>query len=235
LFAREFIRQHQRHGVLTSIKHFPGHGSSMDDTHHGIADVTQTWSEEELKPYQTLIDEGYAESVMTSHIVNKKLDATGNPGTLSYDIIDGILRKKLNFQGVVFTDDMQMHAITQYYGLEEAIRLTILAGVDILTFSNNISGSQDRTVDKVHSIIRSYVENGIIPRERIEESFRRIMELKRRLSTTTSDYYRKNWTEAKNESDQLKIIIENQKKQIIELKNIKSDPADSGKKKKRTK
>jgi len=162
------------------------------------------------------------------------LDASGNPGTLSSDIIDGILRKKLNFQGVVFTDDMQMHAITQYYGLEEAIRLTILAGVDILTFSNNISGSQDRTVDKVHSIIRSYVENGTIPRERIEESYRRIMNLKKRLTMSTADYYRDNLSEARKEAAQL--LGENEKNQqyILELESqLNNTPTKkSGKKKK---
>jgi beta-N-acetylhexosaminidase len=83
---------------------------------------------------------------------------------------------------VVFSDDMQMHAIAKNYGLEEAIRLAILAGVDIMTFSNNISGSDQRTVDKVHSIIREMVDSGTITKGRIDESFRRIMNFKRRLS-----------------------------------------------------
>ena len=190
LFAKEFIRQHQKVGVLTALKHFPGHGSSKDDTHLGIADVTQTWSEDELKPYRFLINEGYAESIMSAHIVNKKLDDSGNPGTLSAKMIDGLLRDKMNFQGVVFSDDMQMHAITKHYGLEEAIKLSILAGIDVLTFSNNISGSQERTVDKVHSIIRSFVEDGTIPRERIDTSFRRIMALKSKIGNSNVDYYK---------------------------------------------
>ncbi len=108
--------------VLTALKHFPGHGSSKDDTHLGIADVTNTWEERELKPYQILIDSGYADAIMTSHIVNRKLDKQGNPGTLSAHILDSILRKELKFNGVIFTDDMQMHAITKHYGLEEAIK-----------------------------------------------------------------------------------------------------------------
>src|SRR5687768_7194002 len=115
VFAKEIIKQHHRYGVLTSLKHFPGHGSSKDDTHLGIADVTNTWEERELKPYKILIDSGYADAVMTSHIVNKKLDKQGNPGTLSSDILTGILRDGLQFKGVIFTDDMQMHAITKHY------------------------------------------------------------------------------------------------------------------------
>jgi beta-N-acetylhexosaminidase len=158
LLAKEFIKQHRRYGVLTSLKHFPGHGSSKDDTHFGIADVTNTWTERELLPYKNLIDSGYVDAVMTAHIVNKKLDTKGNPGTLSNDIITGILRNRLNFNGVVFSDDMQMHAISKHYGFEDAVRLAILAGVDIMTFSNNIAGTDERTVDKVHAIIKKMVE-----------------------------------------------------------------------------
>lgn len=181
LLAKEFIKGHRKFNVLTSLKHFPGHGSSKADTHLGIADVTNTWEKRELIPYQDLIDSGYVDAVMTSHIVNKKLDPEGHPGTLSDHILTGILRKDLGFDGVVFTDDMQMHAITKHYGLEDAIRMAILAGVDIMTFSNNISGSDERTVDKVHSIIRGMVKRGVISEARIDESFDRIMKLKREL------------------------------------------------------
>lgn len=181
LMAAEVIRQHRRFGVLTALKHFPGHGSSKDDTHLGIADVTATWDERELKPYQALIDSGLADAVMTSHIVNRNLDPDAHPGTLSDDILNGILRNRLHFDGVVFSDDMQMHAITKHYGLEEAIRLAVNAGVDIMTFSNNISGSDERTVAKVHGIIRNMVDNGQIEEDRINESFRRIMTLKQKL------------------------------------------------------
>ena len=189
IFAKEFIKQHHRYNVLTSLKHFPGHGSSKDDTHLGIADVTNTWDERELKPYKSLIDSGYVDAVMTSHIVNRKLDPEGNPGTLSANILDGILRKRLKFNGVIFTDDMQMHAITKHYGLEDAIKLAVNGGVDIMTFSNNIQGSDERTVDKVHSIIKEFVKKGVIKKERIDESFARIMTLKRRLERANQTIY----------------------------------------------
>ena len=181
MLAKEFIIQHRKHGVLTSLKHFPGHGSSSADTHLELTDVTQTWNERELKPYKELISQGFADAVMTSHIVHRTLDADGRPGTLSEPIINGILRKKLNFGGLIFSDDMQMHAITKHFGLEEAIKLAINAGVDIMTFSNNIAGSDERTVDKVHGIIRKMVENGTIQRARIDESYERIMRVKKNL------------------------------------------------------
>ncbi|HEY9047811.1 MAG TPA: glycoside hydrolase family 3 protein [Ohtaekwangia sp.] len=187
LMAKEVIRQHRKYGVITSLKHFPGHGSSKADTHLGIADVTNTWEERELKPYQLLIDSGYADAIMTSHIVNKKLDPKGNPGTLSTDVLTGILRKRLHFNGVIFTDDMQMQAITKHFGFEQAIKLAIQGGVDIMTFSNNIAGSDQRTVDKVHSIIRGMVDKGEITQARIDESFKRIMLLKKRLAENAAD------------------------------------------------
>jgi beta-N-acetylhexosaminidase len=203
LLAKEFIKGHRKYNVLTSPKHFPGHGSSKDDTHLGIADVTNTWEARELTPYQTLIDSGFVDAIMTSHIVNKKLDPKGNPGTLSTDILTGILRNRLHFQGVVFTDDMQMHAIAKNYGLEDAIRLAINAGVDIMTFSNNISGSDQRTVDKVHSIIRGMVTGGIIKEERIDESFDRIVKLKKQLGAADQ------MAELKHELEAVKMALEN--------------------------
>jgi beta-N-acetylhexosaminidase len=181
MMAKEVVKMHRKYGVLTSLKHFPGHGSSKEDTHFGVADVTTTWNERELKPYKMLLDSGYVDAVMTSHIVNKNLDAKGLPGTLSSDILDGILRKRLGFNGVVFSDDMQMHAISKNFGLEETIKLAINAGVDVMCFSNNIAGSDERTVDKVHAIIKKLVENGQVSPARIDESFQRILQLKMRM------------------------------------------------------
>jgi beta-N-acetylhexosaminidase len=183
MMAKEVVKIHRKYGVLTSLKHFPGHGSSKDDTHKGLTDVTTTWQDRELKPYQALIDSGYVDGVMTSHIVHRTLEPDGHPGTLSDDILTGILRNKLHFNGVVFSDDMQMHAITKHYSLEDAIKMAINAGVDIMTFSNNIAGSDERTSDKVHSIIRNFVTTGEIKPERIDASFKRIMQLKGKLVT----------------------------------------------------
>lgn len=185
LLSREFIKAHRKYNVITTLKHFPGHGSSKADTHLGIADVTNTWEERELKPYQILIDSGYVDAIMTSHIVNRQLDKAGNPGTLSSDILTGILRQRLHYGGVVFSDDMQMQAITKYYGLKEAIRLAVNGGVDIMTFSNNLPDRESRIVDVAHDLIRKMVESGEIKRERIDESYRRVMALKKRLTAGT--------------------------------------------------
>lgn len=232
IFAKEFIKGHRKFNVLTSLKHFPGHGSSKADTHLGVADVTNTWEKRELEPYQDLISSGYADAVMTSHIVNKKLDPEGHPGTLSDDILTGILRRELGFNGVVFTDDMQMHAITKHYGLEDAIRLAVLAGVDIMTFSNNISGSDERTVDKVHSIIRGMVTKGIITETRIDESFDRIMKLKNELIAEDRV------SELKRELETLRVSLENALQAVREVnqnleKPIQKEQPDNKKSRKK--
>lgn len=219
LYAKEFIKTHRKLGVITTLKHFPGHGSSEGDTHYGIADVTKTWQSKELKPYQSLIDSGYVDAIMTAHIVNKNLDAQSLPGTLSTQILDSLLRKTLKFDGVVFSDDMQMHAITKHYGFEEAIKLAVNAGVDILTFSNNIQGSEDRTVDRVHSIIKKFVMDGTIPANRIDESFQRIMKLKKRMSTSQADYFRAEWLKTQRELDVFKTKLKKSESELEMLKN----------------
>lgn len=230
MMAKEVIKQHRKYGVITSLKHFPGHGSSKEDTHFGVADVTNTWNELELKPYKVLIDSGYTDAVMTSHIVNKNLDAKGLPGTLSKEILDGILRKRLGFNGVVFSDDMQMHAISKNFGLEESIKLAINAGVDIMCFSNNIAGSEERTVDKVHSIIRKFVASGEIKPERIDESFQRILQLKARTGNKDVASYKAEIAKLQN---QIKLQTEG----LAKVSETKEEPAvdTTSKKKKRSK
>ena len=135
--AAAWIEAHQAQGVLTTLKHFPGHGSSRDDSHLGLVDVTQTWSRRELEPFAHLIGAGQADVVMTAHVFNANLDPRF-PATLSRNVIGGILRGELGYSGVVMSDDMQMRAISQYYGFDSAIEAAINAGVDILAFANNL-------------------------------------------------------------------------------------------------
>ena len=176
--AEEVIKAHNKNHIATALKHFPGHGSSMDDTHFGMADVTDLWNENELEPYKILIEKGLVNGVMSSHIVHRGLDQEGYPGTLSKKIITDVLRNKLNYQGVVYTDDMQMQAITKHYGLEQAVFRAIDAGVDMMIFSNNIQGSENRTLDTVHELIKKMISEGRISEERIDQSYQRIMTLK---------------------------------------------------------
>ena len=172
-----FIDEHQKRGILNGCKHFPGHGSATADSHLGLTDVTQTWSEIELEPYRQLIKAGKCPMVMSAHVFNQNLD-TAYPATLSHKILTGILRGQLGFNGVIVSDAMEMKAITEQYGQEEAIGLAINAGCDILVFSNNISEYNPDVVPDVVSIILALVDEGKISEQRIDQSYERIMQLK---------------------------------------------------------
>jgi len=172
------IKAHHEYNVKTVIKHFPGHGSSATDSHYGITDITKQWQFIELLPYKEVIQSGSCDAVMTAHIVNCRLDTTCLPATLSKVVMTDILRGVLGFEGVIFSDDMQMHAISKNYGLENAIKLSILAGVDVVVFGNNVTQSYRTTSTEVHAIILKLVKSGEISEDRINESFQRIMELK---------------------------------------------------------
>ena len=179
--ARIFIKAHQKKGVLTVLKHFPGHGSSGTDTHHELTDVTQVWKPNELIPYADLIRDHKADGVMTAHIVHCGLDTACLPATLSHAIISGMLRDSLGYNGVVFSDDMQMKAISSYYGLDSAVFLAISAGVDILVVANNVKGATSHQATELHQMITDMVASGRIPESRIRESYLRIVEMKKRV------------------------------------------------------
>lgn len=176
-----FVDAHDLFGVASVVKHFPGHGSSMADSHLGLADVSHTWKFEELMPYKMLLDSGKVHAVMTAHIVNEVLDDRKLPATLSDKVIKNVLRGFLGYDGVVISDDMQMKAISARYGLKEAIRRAIIADVDILLFANNVPDYDLVTADQIHSIIKELLKNGEISEERIAKSYERIVKLKKDL------------------------------------------------------
>ena len=188
--AYEVIDQHNKHGVVPVLKHFPGHGSSRSDTHLGLTDVTETWQIEEMYPYSALIDSGVVKAVMTAHIVNQSLDVTKNPATLSKRVVTGMLRDFLGCKGVIISDDMQMGAINNEYGLREAIRLSIDAGVDMLMFANNVQDYNRISASTVHGIIKDLLFEGIITRERVYQSYKRIMKLKAETGLCDENYFR---------------------------------------------
>lgn len=178
--AEKFIDAFQSYGVLCTLKHFPGHGSSTNDSHLGMVDVSRTWIEDELFPYKQLILKEKVDAVMTAHVFIKHLDPK-YPATLSKPIITGLLREKLKYDGVVISDDMQMGAIAKEFGLESAIFRAIDAGVDILAFANN-SIFDAAIALKAGEIIKNLIKNKKISEQRIDESFRRIMDLKKRVN-----------------------------------------------------
>lgn len=179
--AQAFSGAMRQRQVIPTLKHFPGHGSAGGDTHLGVTDVTATYNREsELAPYRELIGGGYDGAVMTAHIVNRNLDTTARPATLSPPIISGLLRQELGFAGVVVSDDMQMGAIVAEYGPEEAAIAAVQAGVDIILLANQQGDYDLQRVYWVRDALMQAVADGVLTEERIYQSAERILALKER-------------------------------------------------------
>lgn len=179
--ASIYVWEHRKRGVLTSLKHFPGHGNSLADSHFGLTDITSTWSERELYPYQSLMERELCDAVMVSHLYNANFDEE-YPATLSRKILQGILREQLGWDGVVVSDDMQMRAITDHYGFEEAVTLGLNAGVDLFIIGGNIKRENYNVVDKFISVIESGIASGAISMETLDRAVSRVDRLIERLN-----------------------------------------------------
>lgn len=181
-FAESFINGLHSGGILSSLKHFPGHGSSHGDSHLGFTDVTDSWDKSELYPFSKLIDDGKPDMVMTAHIFNSKWDRE-YPATLSRKVINGLLRRKLGFDGIVITDDMQMQAISGEFGFKEGIYRAVKAGADILLFGNNLIHEPGLGV-KAAATLKQLVREGRLTKHRIKLSYERIMRVKQRMAVS---------------------------------------------------
>ncbi len=194
--AQQFIKAFNAKGIITALKHFPGHGSSQDDTHIGLVDVTQSYQKDkELLPYQLLIKNGYQDLIMTTHVINGQIDqtqckkgpiensSTWCPGTLSRATLKELLRDKLGFKGVIVSDDMTMGAIRKEYPLDIAFEKAINAGVDMFIISNNY---EDNTTLVINTIAQ-LVKEGKVSEAEIDRAYHNITELKkRRLQSQTA-------------------------------------------------
>jgi beta-N-acetylhexosaminidase len=174
--AKVLIDSHLKYRVLTVGKHFPGQGSSGEDTHEGFIDVSDSWSDIELIPYRQLIENQSLNAVMTSHLFHRGLDPD-HPATLSFNILNKLLRKELEFNGIIFSDDPQMKAISAHYDLKKTLELMINAGVDIFCFGNNLIYDPD-IVEKVHMTINQLLEEESISEYQLRASFHKIMNFK---------------------------------------------------------
>ena len=172
-----FIDESHRQGVLCTLKHFPGHGNAIDDSHYGFVDVTSGWTAAELEPFRILIDAGKADLIMTAHLFNRNIDDE-YPATLSAKTINGLLRGEMGYDGVVVTDDLYMQAILNQYSITTALELAINAGADLICVGNNINTGfeADRPFRLVEMIV-NLVKEGRISWERLQQSHERIMRL----------------------------------------------------------
>jgi len=207
------IQEQRKKGIISVLKHFPGHGSSLGDSHQGFVDISNTWSKEELLPYKMLIEKDTADMIMTAHVFNSHLDAK-YPATLSYNINTKLLRQKLGFGGIIVSDDMQMKAIAAHYSLKDAVTLAINSGVDILLFGNQLSYNSTKEIVET---IYMQVKNGSIPLKRIIEANEKIANLH-----TKNAIIKKPITFTQNRIDMTKAYIK--KHYGLKPKNIEITP-----------
>ena len=179
--ARAFVQGMHEAGVLTALKHFPGHGSSRSDSHQGFTDVSDTaLLSVELRPYRALIAAGMADSVMTAHVFNRGLDPW-DPATLSRFTVRRVLRGWLHYDGVAVSDDLLMGAIAQHYGLEDAAVLALGAGVDVLLISQNTGRVDDRAAERVVAAITRAIAEGKLSETAVTAAVHRVDLLRARL------------------------------------------------------
>lgn len=162
-----------KNGVMSCVKHFPGHGDTNEDTHLGYAQANKTWEEMldcEMIPFKKGI-ETKTDFVMAAHITTSKIDPEV-PASLSHILLTDKLRNELGFEGIIITDAFAMGAITQEYSSEEAAIKAIQAGVDIILMPENYVEAFEG--------IKKAVSDSTISMERIEESVYRILKLKQK-------------------------------------------------------
>ena len=188
----QMIKGIQDQGVVTAAKHFAGHGDTATDSHYGLPVVDKSIEElrkVELKPFQAAVDNG-VDMVMTAHIqfpqVEKDVYTSKKdgqqiliPATLSDDILTGLLRKEMKFDGVIITDALNMAAIADNFGEVETVKMAFKAGVDIALMPTILRSTAD--VPKLEAIIegvKEAVNSGEISLDKINESAARVVKLK---------------------------------------------------------
>jgi beta-N-acetylhexosaminidase len=166
------IEAHRAACIGTTLKHFPGIGSSTTNTDFGVADETATWTRVELEPFRRLIATGTADLVMAGHVVNGQLDRD-YPASLSKKIVTDLLRGELGWTGPVVTDDLQAAAIVEKFGFDEAVVLALEAGNDLLLFANQQAYDPDVLSNGVDAVVAA-VDAGRLPASRIDEALDRV-------------------------------------------------------------
>ncbi|GIN40223.1 beta-N-acetylhexosaminidase [Heyndrickxia oleronia] len=165
LLGQQLMKGMQDAGVITTLKHFPGHGDTSVDSHLDLPTIEHDLERlevTELLPFKECINNG-ADTVMTAHICFPAIESqAGLPATLSKKVISGLLREKLHFDGVVTTDCMEMKAVSETFGTPKGAVEAIKAGVDLVMISHNYT-PQIRSLEAVMEAVESgEIENGVI-------------------------------------------------------------------------
>lgn len=190
--GKSYIEGLRDSGTAATGKHFPGHGDTDTDSHLGLPVVTHdldTVHKLDLVPFQAAIDDGI-DMIMTAHVVfpaidNSRVTSTKDgsqislPATLSHKVLTDLMRNEMGFKGVITTDALNMGAIADNFGKEQAVIMAIKAGTDIVLMPASVTKvSEVQNLDKVFNAVINSVKSGEIDETRIDESAKRIIALK---------------------------------------------------------
>ena len=182
-FTAAQVAGYQARGDLAAtVKHFPGHGDTEDDSHTSLPRIDHTyeeWRAIDAPPFRAAIDAGVG-AIMSAHIQFPALDPTLTPATLSKPILTGLLREELGYDGVIVTDSLGMEGVREGYGDDRIPVLALLAGVDMLLMPVNL--------DLAYRAVLAAVAGGELTERRIDESVTRILRLKYRLGLFDDPY-----------------------------------------------
>ncbi len=170
-----YLQGLQSNGVAATPKHFPGHGDTQLDSHLNLPTLVHDWkrlSGVELMPFQAAIGAG-CDGIMTAHVAVPTIDPSGVPATLSPLALDGVLRGRLGFRGLVFTDSMGMGAITRHHSPGYAAFAAVRAGADVVLACGEVAQQRE-----VIAALRRAVERGTVASHRIDASLGRLTALK---------------------------------------------------------
>ncbi|UUU40061.1 glycoside hydrolase family 3 protein [Streptomyces sp. NBC_00162] len=171
-----YVEGLQAAGVAACTKHFPGHGDTNVDSHHALPRIDvdlDTLAARELVPFKAAIEAG-TKAVMSAHILVPALDPT-RPATLSPQILTGLLRKELGYEGLIVTDGMEMNAIAGTYGIERGSVLAVAAGADAICVGGGLA--DEATVLRLRDALVAAVREGSLPEERLAEAAARVRAL----------------------------------------------------------
>ena len=176
-YVRQAVRGYRKANIISTLKHFPGHGDTNVDSHLSLPTVSkniETLRNLELYPYKEAIDNNECDGIMAAHILYNKID-NKYPATLSNKLINELLRKQMGYDGFVITDSLTMGAITENFTYEEIILNSINGGVDVMMFCG---GAEEAQQKEIFNTFKRLVEEGKISLDTIDKAVNRIIKIK---------------------------------------------------------
>lgn len=178
-YGEAFVAGFAEAGVHCVAKHFPGHGHSADDSHHGVADISARWTEAELEPFSRLFASAHCPAmVMVGHLRLDQIAPDGRPATVSAPIVTGLLRGRLGYQGVVMTDDIDMDAVGHLMSRQDAFVQAIAAGADLIMIKN-LFGYDPLVPQRAVRWVRQAIAKGTLTEGQVMAAAARVRSVRR--------------------------------------------------------